>query len=161
MAKIALKGEKADTRIKRTDSVHAWFMCLLSSQIEKKLCQIKSIFWSSLSSISTYGIVNLFCCITDMTSKSKKQGKKRRAEDVAESESDSSADEQDLAAFHRRMNEDDADQEAGGRWVQKYKNTLLSTKTIDLVGKSRVSHKVTVFQWNHKTDCDVDGGTII
>ena len=59
-----------------------------------------------------------------MTSKSKKQGKKRRAEDVAESESDSSADEQDLEAFHRRMNED-ADQEAGGRWAQKYKNTLL------------------------------------
>ena len=65
-----------------------------------------------------------------MTSKSKKQGKKRRAEDVAESESDSSADEQDLAAFHRRMNEDDADQEAGGRWVQKYKNTLLQRPLI-------------------------------
>ena len=65
-----------------------------------------------------------------MTSKSKKQGKKRRAEDVAESESDSSADEQDLAAFHRRMNEDDGDQEAGGRWVQKYKNTLLQRPLI-------------------------------
>ena len=64
-----------------------------------------------------------------MTSKSKKQGKKRRAEDVAESESDSSADEQDLAAFHRRMNED-ADQEAGGRWVQKYKNALLQRPLI-------------------------------
>ena len=51
-----------------------------------------------------------------MTSKSKKPGKRRRAEDVTESESDSSADEQDLEAFHRRMNED-ADQEAGRRWV--------------------------------------------
>ena len=92
-------------------------MCLLSSQIViMKLCQIKSTFWSSLSSISKYGIVNLFCCISDMTSKSKKPGKRRRVEDVTESESDSSADEQDLEAFHRRMNED-ADQEAGRRWV--------------------------------------------
>ena len=49
------------------------------------------------------------CCISDMTSK--RSGKKRRADDTG-SDSDSSADEQDLEAFHRRMNEDD--QETGG-----------------------------------------------
>ena len=45
---------------------------------------------------------------------SKKSGKKRRGDDArSDSDSDSSADEQDLEAFHRRMNE--GDQETGGR----------------------------------------------
>ena len=46
---------------------------------------------------------------------SKKSGKKRRGDDArSDSDSDSSADEQDLEAFHRRMNDED-DQETGGR----------------------------------------------
>ena len=79
-----------------------------------------------------------------MTSKSKKPGKKRRAEDVAESESDSSADEQDLEAFHRRMNED-VDQEAGGRWVWKYyKNTSLKRSPFGKISTQSQSDGVSI-----------------
>ena len=46
---------------------------------------------------------------------SEKSGKKRRAEE-SESDSDSSADEQDLEAFHKRMNDNDGgDHESGER----------------------------------------------
>ena len=49
---------------------------------------------------------------------------RRAAQDPAESDTDSSVDEQDLEAFHGRMNDKD-DQETGGGWVKKLKKILI------------------------------------